>query len=231
MKTIALIAAAGSGKRMESGQDAKPFLELGGKPILAYVLERFVGSAAVDEVVLVVKEKYIDKAAELVALHGFGKIAGIFPGADSRTGSVNNGIEAIEAENDDIVVIHDGVRPFITEPVIRAAVDSAAAHGAAVVGVPCTATIKSVGKGNVIEGTPDRKKLWEAQTPQAFRYGIIKKAYGASRGKALTDDSCLVERMGHKVRMVMGDVTNIKVTVPADLTVAEAILNENRDRV
>ncbi len=224
MSVIALIPAAGSGSRLEREKDDKPFLELGGKPVLVYVLSCFDRAGIVDDVKLIVKEKYIEKAKLLIAEFGIRKVTDVISGGDSRTRSVANGIDAIDAADEDIILIHDGARPFVAEDIISAAVESALLYGAAVAGIPCAATIKKVDEKGIIEDTPDRSPLWEAQTPQAFRYGIIKEAYRKFEGQEATDDSCFVERMGHKVRVVKGDGKNIKITVPADLVLAEAIL-------
>ena len=224
MKVFALVAAAGSGVRMASGRDDKPFMDLAGRPLVAYSLAAFENSAIVDSVVLVVKENHLDHARRLVKDSGFKKVAAITAGGDTRTRSVENGLAAIDAAEGDIVLVHDGARPFLSESIIKAAALAAGKYGAAVVGVPCTATIKEVGLSGAIAGTPDRKKMWEAQTPQAFRYGILKKAYGLAGSTDATDDSALVERMGQEVRMIEGAGNNIKITCQDDIAVAGAIL-------
>lgn len=229
MKVFAMVVAAGSGTRMASGRDDKPFMDLAGKPLLYYSLRVMENSGAVDSVTLVVKENYVGHARTLVDENGFGKVSAIVPGGETRTQSVRNGMEALKASDGDVLLIHDGARPFVTDRMIRASAEAAEKYGAAVVGIPCTATIKEVGSGGVIGGTPDRRRMWEAQTPQAFRFGIIKRAYRLFSDQDATDDSAFVEWMAQEVRMVEGDKTNIKVTVPSDLVAAEAILRSGKN--
>ena len=224
MSVTALIPSAGSGRRMFNGRDDKPFLELKGKPLLSYVLSVLESSELIDSVVVIAKEKYVIEAKKVVESCEAGKVVDVIPGGETRTQSVRNGLAKIKAADDDIVLIHDGVRPFLTESAISATVEAARQYGASVLGVPCTSTIKKVTGEDVIDETVDRTVLWEAQTPQAFRYGVINNAYGEFEGTDATDDSSFVERLGIKVRIVPGDRNNIKVTVPEDLMLAEAIL-------
>jgi 2-C-methyl-D-erythritol 4-phosphate cytidylyltransferase len=228
MSVTALIPSAGSGNRMSNGRDDKPFLELKGKPLLSYVLSVLERSELIDSIIVIAKEKYVAEAKKVVENCGAGKVADVIPGGETRTQSVRNGLANIKADDDDIVLIHDGVRPFLTEGAISATVEAAREHGASVLGVPCTSTIKKVTGEDVIDETVDRTVLWEAQTPQAFRYGMIKKAYGSFEDADATDDSSFVERLGIKVRVVPGDRNNIKVTVPEDLMLAEAILETKK---
>ncbi|MFQ5952379.1 MAG: 2-C-methyl-D-erythritol 4-phosphate cytidylyltransferase [Candidatus Omnitrophota bacterium] len=224
MSVIALVPSAGSGRRMTNDKDNKPFLELKGKPLLFYVLSRLEESTLVDAVTLIVKEKYIEEAKRAAEKFGMSKVTSVISGGETRSESVANGLASIKANEDDIILIHDGVRPFLKEEAIRSVVGSARKYGGAVLAVPCTSTIKKVTGEGVIEKTVDRKVLWEAQTPQAFRYDIIKKAYERFEGSDATDDSSFVERLGNKVCIVPGDKKNIKVTVPEDLKLAEAML-------
>ncbi len=224
MKVFALVAAAGSGSRMASGRDDKPFMELAGRPLIAYALAALENASVVDSVVLVVKGSYVDHARCFVKDGGFRKIVAVAAGGDTRAQSVKNGLDLVDAAEGDIVLVQDGARPFLSESMIKAAVDTAGRYGAAVVGVPCTATIKEVGLSGAVIGTPDRRKMWEAGTPQAFRYGILKKAYSMSGVNDATDDSALVERLGQEVRMIEGSRDNIKITTQNDIAIAEAIL-------
>jgi 2-C-methyl-D-erythritol 4-phosphate cytidylyltransferase len=225
MKVIALVPAAGSGERMALGRDDKPFLRIQGKPVLLHVLSRLNASGRIDEVVLVVKEKYLSEAGEMVAREDLDKVKKVVAGGDTRSQSVKNGIARSGARDEDLILIHDGVRPFVTDEIISRAVEAAVDVGAAVVGVPCASTIKKVGVDLTVESTPARSGLWEAQTPQVFRADIIKEAYDADDGTGATDDSCLVERIGYKVSMVKGTRDNIKITVPEDVRLAEAIMD------
>lgn len=224
MKVIALVPSAGSGRRMSGQRDDKPFLRLKDKPLLYYVLSSLERTRIVDSIILVAKGKYLEEAGSIVKEYGISKVSEIIPGGETRSASVKNGLNKIKASDEDIVLIHDGVRPFLTEDAIRQTVEAAKEHGASVLGIPCTSTIKKVSECGFIEETTNRNILWEAQTPQAFRYGVIKEAYEKCEGQSATDDSCFVERLGIKVQMVPGDKNNIKVTVPEDLILAEAIL-------
>lgn len=228
MKVYAIVAAAGSGTRMASGRDNKTFIELGGKPLLHYALSAFEKSPCVHSVTVAVKKSYIDEARTLVITGGFTKVVSVVAGGETRTQSVRNALAATPAVDGDIVMIHDGARPFLTESMIRTATEAAHEFGAAVVGVPCTATIKEVAPGNLIKGTPERSSMWEAQTPQAFRFDVIRKAYERFAGEDATDDSAFVERMGLEVRMVEGSRQNIKITTPEDIVAAEAILKNRK---
>ncbi|MGB2630785.1 MAG: 2-C-methyl-D-erythritol 4-phosphate cytidylyltransferase [Candidatus Omnitrophota bacterium] len=225
MRVRAIIPSAGSGRRMSNKRDDKPFLELKNRPLIFYALSSLEKSGLIDDVILVVKEKYIREAQQAVDKYGLKKVTGIVPGGATRTKSVVNGLKKIKAADDDIILIHDGARPFLTEKSIRSVVEEARRSGAAILGIPCTSTVKKVANGGIIEGTVDRSALWEAQTPQAFRYGIIRKAYERFEESDATDDSSFVERLGAEVRIVPGDKKNIKVTVPEDLALAEAILD------
>jgi 2-C-methyl-D-erythritol 4-phosphate cytidylyltransferase/2-C-methyl-D-erythritol 2,4-cyclodiphosphate synthase len=228
MKVIALVPSAGSGNRMASGKDDKPFLELRGKPLLFYALSCLNVSGSIDEVILIVKKKYLDQARRLVDEYGFSKVTDVIPGGETRTESVSKGLARADAEEGDIVLIHDGARPFLNDAAIRDIVGSAEQYGAAVLGVSCKSTIKKVNKEGIIEKTVDRTNLWEAQTPQAFKYGVIKKAYDKFSGESATDDSCFAEYIGEKVHMVEGNAENIKVTTQSDMDMADAILGKEK---
>lgn len=227
MNVIALIPAAGAGKRM-GGDRNKQYLEIGGKPILAHTLEVFEGIEAISEVYLIVPEEDCAYCCDLVDGIRFTKPIRIISGGKERQDSVKNGIDAIY--NCDIVMVHDGVRPFVTEDIINRSVEETVRCGATVVAVPAKDTIKSVDEeGNIIE-TLERKKLWQVQTPQTFKYEIIKEAFDKAYKDGFygTDDASLVERMGHKVRIIEGSYQNIKITTPEDMIIAEAILKSRQ---
>jgi 2-C-methyl-D-erythritol 4-phosphate cytidylyltransferase len=233
MGVIALIPAAGMGKRMGAGIN-KQYLQLAGKPILSHTLEVFEGAPFVDEVYLVVPEDEIPYCREnVVERFGFSKVSRIVPGGSERQHSVLNGLRAIgpSAALDTVVVIHDGVRPFLSRSVLRDSIDTALLHDGALVAVPVKDTVKVVRDG-VVRETPPRNSLWLAQTPQAFRFGIIRDAHerAAMEGWLGTDDSSLVERLGKAVRIVAGDYGNFKITTPEDLILAEAFLKEKGQR-
>ena len=229
-RIFALIPAAGMGKRMGSGSN-KQYLLLDGMPILARTVAVFEASPLIDGIYLVSPEQEIPFCrSEVVERYGFTKVRAIVPGGAERQHSVHNGLRAIEGiAADDLVLIHDGVRPFVTAAMLEESVAAAQASGAAIVAVPVKDTVKVVREG-VIAETPPREQLWLAQTPQAFRYGLIRAAHdeAAADGFLGTDDASLMERQGKPVQVVRGDYTNIKITTPEDMILAEAFLKEKK---
>jgi 2-C-methyl-D-erythritol 4-phosphate cytidylyltransferase len=226
MKAIALIPAAGMGKRMGAGMN-KQYLLLDGRPILAHTLAVFEQAPFVDEVHLVIPEAEISFCREqVVEKYRFTKIRSTIAGGSERQYSVLNGIRALgDCAEDDVIIIHDGVRPFIPLHVVKTSIEAACRHDGALVAVPAKDTVKSVEAG-VVTGTPPRENIWLAQTPQSFRYGIISAAHeiAAAEGFLGTDDASLVERMGRQVHVVTGDYRNIKITTPEDMLLAESFL-------
>lgn len=217
-KVSVIITAGGYGKRM--GQP-KQFLKLLGKPMVLWTIEAFKKSKYIDEIILVVAKEYLNEAKD------FGVT--ITEGGAERTDSVRKGLSLVSKDSD-IVLIHDGARPLVTQKIIEDSIAEAQRTGAAVVGVPVKDTIKQTNVeyriSNIdyqISKTLDRATLWQAQTPQAFKKEIIMRAYESTDDIA-TDDSKLVEDLGIPVKMVMGSYDNIKVTTPDDLIVADAIL-------
>jgi 2-C-methyl-D-erythritol 4-phosphate cytidylyltransferase len=163
-----------------------------------------------------------------VERYGFTKVRTIVPGGKERQNSVLNGLRAIDGTDENaVILIHDGVRPFITRHILEHAVAAAREFEGALVAVPAKDTIKVVHDG-IIRDTPPRETIWLAQTPQAFRYGIIRAAHEIADAEGFlgTDDASLVERMGNEVHIVLGDYRNIKITTPEDLLLAEAFLKE-----
>jgi 2-C-methyl-D-erythritol 4-phosphate cytidylyltransferase len=228
MITAALIPAAGRGQRM--GLDIeKQFLQLGGKPLLAYTLAQFEATPTIDRIVVIVpsgRETFCYQ--EIVAPGGIRKVTHIVAGAETRQRSVMAGFSCLD-QDVDVVVIHDGARPFVTPPLIRAAVDAALADGSAVAAIPESDTLKRVsGAGTVIE-TVDRRNLWRAQTPQAFRRAILQHAlaYAAEHNFDATDEASLVEWLSWPVRIFPGSIWNFKVTSPDDLMLAELLLGQH----
>ncbi|MFC1511375.1 2-C-methyl-D-erythritol 4-phosphate cytidylyltransferase [Candidatus Margulisiibacteriota bacterium] len=219
MKTIAIITAAGSGKRM--GQP-KQFLELAGKPMLEWTVAVFEKCKAIDEIILVVNSEDVPRAKELK----FSKIKQVVAGGKERQDSVFNGLKALP-DDAEIVAIHDGARPMVTVEIVEKAIEEAKHSGAVVVGVPIKDTIKQVrSKQYEVGSTIDRTQLWAAQTPQVFKKDIILKAYQEGAGKhQVTDDAMLVEKLGNPVKMVMGSYQNIKITTPEDLKMVKGVLH------
>ncbi len=228
MRRIALIPAAGMGKRMGAGVN-KQYLLLNGKPIVAHTIALFDTAPFIDDIYLVIPEPEIPYCCEhVVERYGFAKVRRIVPGGAERQNSVLNGLRAREeGGDDDLVLIHDGVRPFVPLHVLERALEVAQFHDGALVAVPAKDTIKSVADG-IVTGTPPREGLWLAQTPQAFRYGVIRAAHEIAEAEGFlgTDDAMLVERLGKDIHVVLGDYRNIKITTPEDLILAEAFLKK-----
>jgi 2-C-methyl-D-erythritol 4-phosphate cytidylyltransferase len=225
MKTVAVIPAGGAGRRMGGGIP-KQYLLLTDIPILAHTLKVFQGSPVIDEIVLIVPEADIAEVRQsIVEKFGLAKVGHILPGGAERQDSVQRGLQKLNDEYE-IIVIHDAVRPFVSETLIYRAVAAAREFGAITVGVPVKDTVKKVTAEGWVEKTVVREGLWLTQTPQVFRRPIIMAAYmkAAADGFYGTDDAGLVERMGIPVRMIPGENDNIKVTTSEDLLLGERII-------
>jgi 2-C-methyl-D-erythritol 4-phosphate cytidylyltransferase len=220
----AIVPAAGAGIRMEAALP-KQFLALGDRPLLVHTLQGLSQSPLIDTVVLVVPADWVSKAkAELVEPHRLTKVGAVVAGGARRQDSVAAGLEALPPEVN-LVVVHDGVRPFVTAEMVAAVVEAAKDVGAAVTAVPVTDTVKKVDGGVVVE-TLRRERLVSVQTPQAFSRSLLAEALGRAEtdGVAGTDEAALVERLGHPVRVVSGSPYNLKITTPEDWALAEALL-------
>lgn len=212
------IPAAGSGQRM--GGVRKPFLELSGEPVLAHALRPFLADP---RVVAVVVALGADEAARPPAwLLGMDPRVGVVPGGATRAESVRNALAALPGDLH-VVAVHDAARPLVTPQVVSRCIDLAAAGEGAVAGCPAVDTLKEVDEGGRIVATPDRARLWHAHTPQVFPADVVRRAYAGDLAGA-TDDASLVEGMGVAVRMVDGGSSNLKVTRPGDVLLAEAVL-------
>lgn len=217
-----VVPAGGAGRRM--GGVHKPFLALDGEPLLLHSLRPFLGFHAIEWVVIALPA---DAAADPPAwLRDLDPRIRIVAGGSERGASVQNALVEVPAEAD-VILIHDAARPLVTADVIERALAAAARGLNAVVAVPVTDTIKEVDEGGRIIGSPDRRTLWAAQTPQAFPRAAIADAYAraAREGVSATDDAALIARYGGTVIVIEGDAANIKVTTPADLDVAVALLH------
>jgi 2-C-methyl-D-erythritol 4-phosphate cytidylyltransferase len=195
---------------------------------VAHTIRLFNQAPCVDDIFIISPEAEIPFCREeVVALYGFAKVRAIVPGGKERQHSVINGLRAMAGSvaDDDVVLIHDGVRPLVPLPVVEAAIATAIAHDGGLVAVPAKDTIK-VAIDGIVNDTPPREILWLAQTPQAFRYGVIRDAHERAEADRFlgTDDASLLERLGKKVHIVPGDYRNIKITTPEDLILAEAFL-------
>lgn len=224
-KVVALIPCAGQGKRM-GGHVSKQFMEVDGRPLLAYTLAQFEKHPLIDNLVLVTREEDIDYCwQEVIKKEAFTKVTQIVPGGRERQDSVYQGLLALSEETD-WVVVHDGARPLISTAAISAVLKTAWAKGAAIIGVPAKDTIKMVNPDFTVQMTPPREFLWHVQTPQVFPRELLMRAYreAAEHGWQGTDDASLVERLGVKVHMVQGDYNNIKITTPEDFVFLQEIL-------
>jgi 2-C-methyl-D-erythritol 4-phosphate cytidylyltransferase len=228
MKTVAIIPAGGVGRRMGNGIP-KQYLPLAGIPILVRTLQAFQRSPVVDEIFLAVPEGDIPEVRQaIVAGYGLSKVHLILPGGRERQDSVRNALQYAGDEHG-IIVIHDGVRPFVSGDLIGRAVAAAREFGAITVGAPVKDTVKEVTAEGWVNKTITREGLWLTQTPQVFRKPIIIAAYqkAAADGFYGTDDASLVERMEIPVRMIPGDSDNIKVTTPEDLLLGDLIIRRS----
>ncbi|MFC1895740.1 2-C-methyl-D-erythritol 4-phosphate cytidylyltransferase [Thermodesulfobacteriota bacterium] len=221
-----VIVAAGQGVRMRSEQ-RKQYMDLGGRPVLARTVDVFDACSIINDIYLVIPKGDHDFCEQsIVPPRDSCKRVVLVSGGCTRQESVYNGLTALD-ESTELVVIHDGVRPFVTEDDISATVRGAGAHGACVLAVPSQDTLKEVGTDRRILTTLSRQTVWFAQTPQAFRYRCILEAHERARadGFEATDDACLVERLGKTVRVVQGTKHNIKITTNQDMDLARALLS------
>ncbi|HSY65811.1 MAG TPA: 2-C-methyl-D-erythritol 4-phosphate cytidylyltransferase [Terriglobales bacterium] len=240
MKVIVIIPAAGMGTRMTSAPvlkgkkpvATKQFTELGGVPILIRTLRQFASSPEVAEIYVALRGNEIAgfrARLEKDANDILQKSIHLVEGGDHRQHSVANAMSSVSAADDDVVLVHDAVRPFITEEIIHEVIRAAQKYGAAIAGLPAVDTVKQVERtadGALVTATLPRERVVLAQTPQGFRYDVLKKAFdeAAADGFTGTDEASLVERSGHAVAVVMGSPRNIKITAPGDLELAEFFL-------
>ncbi|WFA07683.1 2-C-methyl-D-erythritol 4-phosphate cytidylyltransferase [Tissierella sp. Yu-01] len=222
-----IIAAAGMSNRMGSKIN-KQFIAIDNKPILAHTLEKFERCKLIDEIIVVSKEEEVEYCRkEIVKKYGLKKVSNIVRGGRERQDSIYNGILALN-EKTDIVLTHDGARPFVKIESIEEGIKGVLDYGACVIGVPVKDTIKVLDSHDEVHHTPKRSLLWAAQTPQCFWIHLLKRGYelAAEEGIVGTDDSSLVEKTGHPIKMIMGSYDNIKITTPEDLIVADSILKD-----
>ena len=225
----AIVLAAGRGRRMGT-KTAKQYLELQGKPVLAYALEVFEQSSVIDDIVLITSEDHIDYCKkEICEKYGIKKVSAVAPGGKERYESVWEALCILkERGQSGYVMIHDGARPFLTEDILERVYRQVQTYKACVVGMPVKDTIKLIDKAGQITESPDRSFVWQAQTPQAFAIPLIIEAFEKQMKEDcshITDDAMVVERqMGVPVYMVEGSYRNIKITTPEDLMIAQALL-------
>ncbi len=226
MSVFVLIPAAGMGRRMGAAIN-KQYLPLRDRPILAHTIALFDQHPLVDKIYLITPADEFELCRrEVLRPNAFSKVQGLVPGGSERQDSVFNALQVCGAVADDVVLIHDGVRPLLQSALIDQVVAEVQQRGACLIGVPVKDTIKRVVDGR-IEATCERNGLWQAQTPQAFRYAQIATAYqqALQDGFRGTDDASLVERLGQSVTVIPGSYRNIKITTPEDLLMARAFLD------
>jgi 2-C-methyl-D-erythritol 4-phosphate cytidylyltransferase len=220
MTVTAVVVAAGPGSRLGAGQP-KAFVDLAGVPLFVRALQA-VAVPSVSDAVIVVPPGSTERAATLLARHASPCPVRVVEGGAERQDSVRSGLDAVTGA--ELVLIHDSARPFVSEEVVEAAIEAASRHGAAIVAVPATDTIKHVHPDGWIESTPPRDRLWLAQTPQIFRTETIRAAHARSASGPATDDAVLVEALGTRVHVVRGNPENRKITTPDDLRWATWLL-------
>lgn len=224
-RVTALIPAAGMGRRMGRSVP-KQFLQLGDMPMLAHTLLSFQRAAEVDEIIpILAREDMQACLRDIIERYHITKVKTLVAGGKERQDSVYNGIKKIDEETT-VVIVHDGVRPFVMQEMIKTVIEYAKRGECVAVGVPLKDTVKEVDAEGIVKHTLDRSRLWAIQTPQAFPAAVLKRVYEESYRKKFfgTDDAMLAERLGIKVRVIMGSYENIKITTPEDLILAEEIL-------
>jgi len=226
MKVGAIIPAAGRGKRIGASVP-KQFLEIQGKPLLHHTLTVFASCKLIDYVVLVMPRADVDEMGE-DWLNKYEIVREVVVGGEQRQDSVYTGFNSLE-EGTDIVVVHDGVRPFTTPQMITATVEAAQQHGAAITAIPVSDTVKQAADG-FVKQTVSRDGLWRVQTPQAFQCGLLQQAFKKAKKDSYygTDEGSLVEYLGERVKIVPGSELNIKITRKEDLVLGESLLSRIR---
>ena len=225
MSVCAVVPAGGTGIRM-GGTVPKQFLELNGKPILYYTLKTLQDCGIISELILVVPEKEYDNACT----DWLGKpeiVTKVVVGGEKRQDSVYNGFCELSPQTE-IVLVHDGVRPFLSHQMIQESVDAAREYGAAITAIPVNDTIKRVDDSGLVSQTVDRDGLWRVQTPQVFRYELLEEAFKKANSEKFygTDEGTLIEHLGKPVKVVEGSEQNIKITRPEDLRLSEIFISK-----
>ena len=240
MRVSVILPAAGIGTRMSPHGDrpaaAKQFLTIGGVPVLVHCLRAFAGVERVSEVLVAVRASEMERVSDLVSRHGLDGKVRVVEGGENRQGSVANALAALVGADDDVVLVHDAVRPLIDAATIERTIDAVAKHGAAIVGLPAVDTIKQVERtadGAIVTSTIPRERVVQAQTPQGARFGLLRRAFEEATNDefAGTDEASLLERAGIDVWVVAGSARNFKITQPGDLELAEFYLTQKLEAV
>ena len=224
MQLTAIVLAAGKSERLKL-KVSKPLFKINHQPILIYSLKALSDHPLIADIVVVANASNRIKIIAQIKKARIGKIKAVVLGGRRRQDSVINGLKAVSSKAR-FVLIHDAARPFINKKILTPVINKAVACGAAILGVPVKATIKEVGSKASVAKTLDRSRLWEIQTPQVFSKDLLFKAYKKFGNSAVTDDASLVEKLGHRVTVVMGSYHNIKITTAEDLVLAQAIAKQ-----
>jgi 2-C-methyl-D-erythritol 4-phosphate cytidylyltransferase len=232
MQVFVILPAAGLGTRM-AGPQPKQFLALDGAPILIHSLRAFAAAPRVTAIYVAVRASEIERVQAQIAEFGFTDRVKVVEGGEKRQDSVSNALAALPAQPDDVVLVHDAVRPLIDAATIERTIDAVLQHGAAIVGLPAIDTIKQVERtahGAIITSTIPREFIVLAQTPQGFRYDLLKSSFAEAAADEFvgTDEASIVERAGHPVAVVHGSPVNLKITQPGDLELAEFYLRQRK---
>jgi 2-C-methyl-D-erythritol 4-phosphate cytidylyltransferase len=240
MKVIVIIPAAGLGTRMSAASSGgkaktKQFFELQGTPILFRTLRKFANHSRVSEIVVALRPSEREGFVQQAERQGFRRPLRIVEGGEHRQNSVANALAALDAAADDIILVHDAVRPFVDNEIIDGVIEAVKKYDAAIAGVPAVDTVKQVDRtadGAVVLATVPRERMVMAQTPQGFRFELLKKAFDEATADGFlgTDEASLIERAGGSVHVVMGSPRNLKITTPGDLELAEFYLSQENRR-
>lgn len=218
MKVKVIIPASGSGERF-GGKTPKQFLKIDGKEIIAHTLEKFNSVGLIDEIIISAQLEYFVKLSTIIKKCNLKKVKKITEGGKLRQDSVYNALINLECDSDDLVLVHDAVRPFISKKKIIELVKAAEKEKCVILGLPVNETIKRVDKKNIVTETIDRNNVWAIQTPQAFQYSILLNAFEKSMSENFigTDEAAIVENAGFPVKLLPGEKGNVKITVKGDL--------------
>ncbi|MBZ5648063.1 MAG: 2-C-methyl-D-erythritol 4-phosphate cytidylyltransferase [Acidobacteriia bacterium] len=241
MKVVVIIPAAGLGTRMTSAAKgkrlapSKQFTEINGVPILVHTVRKFVAIPQVTDIYVALRQPEMAQTEERLKKEVAGKRLHVVEGGEHRQESVANALRAVAAAPDDIVLVHDAVRPFVDADIIGSVIAAAQKYGAAIAGLPATDTVKQVertAEGAIVTSTIPRERVVMAQTPQGFRYEVLKKVFDEAQADGFTgtDEASLAERAGREVAVVMGSARNIKITTPADMELAELFMSQDSRR-
>ena len=227
VKNIAIILASGASERLNGLSTVKQFVKIAGKKVIEHTLEVFEKNRNIDEIVVVTSEKYLDYCSEIVQKNNYKKITKVVQGGNTRRESSFQGLKSINTAEESNILIHDAVRPFISDRIIDDCIQALEKYSAVDVAIPSADTIIQVNDENTIENIPKRKYLKRGQTPQAFKFGVIKKAHLLAQNEKdidVTDDCGLIKKFNLcEVFVVEGEEYNIKITYPIDIDIADKL--------